>query len=330
MLSPETILAAPTLSAADLPPNPDLLPKEQGKVRDIYRTRDGSRRILITTDRQSAFDALLGLVPFKGHVLTRLAEFWFDHTADIIPNHLLGVPDPNVTVAQEIAMIPIEIVVRGYMTGVTSTSIWTLYQQGERHMYGLDFPDGMRKNQPLPAPIITPTSHAVMGAHDAPLSRADILGSGIIGEDEYSRIETAALAIFARGQEICRNAGLILVDTKYEFGRAPDGTLVVADEVHTPDSSRFWLADSYAARHAAGNEPENFDKEVLRLWLKERGFGGDGTPPALDADIVVRLSQRYQAVYERITGRLFDDEVDFATPPLERIVANLRRAEVLA
>jgi phosphoribosylaminoimidazole-succinocarboxamide synthase len=319
MLNAETILQHRrlALSGVDLP---GFGPRGQGKVRDFYEL-PGARRLLITTDRQSAFDRILGLIPFKGQVLNQLSQFWFEQTGDIVANHLLSVPDPNVMLVKKAEMFPVEIVVRGYLTGVTDTSIWAMYQQGQRRMYGLDFPDGMRKNQPLPAPVITPTTHAELGGHDRPLSREEIINEGLLSEELYSQVEQAALTIFQRGQEICRQAGLILVDTKYEFGLI-DGKVALTDEVHTPDSSRFWLAESYEERFARGEEPENFDKELLRLWLRSQGYKGEGDPPPLDDDITVRLSQRYMACYERITGREFQVNLELA--PEQRIAENLK------
>lgn len=324
MLSAETIREhrAQAIDKIDLP---QLGPKRQGKVRDFYQL-PGQRRLLITTDRQSAFDRNLGLIPFKGQVLNQLSQFWFEQTSDIVPNHVIAVPDPNVTIAREAQMFPIEVVVRGYLTGVTDTSIWVMYQKGQRQLYGLDFPDGMQKNQQLPTPIITPTTHAEVGGHDRPLSKAEILAEKLVGPDIYAEIERAALAIFARGQEIAKNAGLILVDTKYEFGLI-DGKVSLTDEVHTPDSSRFWIAESYQARFEQGEEPENFDKEFLRLWLKSQGYSGEGEPPVLDEEIIVRLSQRYQAVYERLTKREFQTELN--VPAQTRIERNLKEAGFL-
>jgi phosphoribosylaminoimidazole-succinocarboxamide synthase len=300
--------------------------RHQGKVRDFYKL-PGNRRLLITTDRQSAFDRILGLVPFKGQVLTQLSQFWFEQTADIVPNHMLAVPDPNVMLAKEAQMFPVEIVVRGYLTGVTDTSIWTMYKNGSRSMYGYDFPNGMHKNQQLPRPIITPTTHAEAGAHDRPLSRQEIIELGLVSEELYSQIERYALALFARGEEICRRAGLILVDTKYEFGQI-NGKIHIADEVHTPDSSRFWLANSYQKRVAHSEEPENFDKELLRLWMRGKGYGGEGTPPTLDEEITVKMSQRYIGCYERITGQVF--ESDLTQTVEERIKKNISRQDLAA
>ncbi len=297
----------------------------RGKVRDFYELSEG-RRLLVTTDRQSAFDRVLGLIPFKGQVLNQLSQFWFEQTASIVSNHLLSVPDPNVMLVRRAEMFPVEVIVRGYLTGVTDTSVWGMYQQGQREMYGLRFPDGLRKNQPLPAPVITPTTHAEVGGHDKPLSRQQIIEEGLVAPERWAEIERAALAVFAHGTEICRRAGLILVDTKYEFGLI-DGQVALVDEVHTPDSSRFWLTETYQSRFEQGQEPDNFDKELLRLWMREQGFTGDGPTPALSDDIVARLSQRYQACYEKITGLPF--EVDFTIKPEARIERNLRAAGIL-
>jgi phosphoribosylaminoimidazole-succinocarboxamide synthase len=296
----------------------------RGKVRDFYELEE-NRRLVVTTDRQSAFDRILGLIPFKGQVLNQLSQFWFEQTADIVPNHLISLPDPNVSIVKKAAMFPVEVIVRGYLTGVTDTSIWMMYREGQREMYGQRFPDGMRKNEQLPAPIITPTTHAELGAHDRPLSRNEILNEGLVSPENWQEIERAALAVFARGQEIARQAGLILVDTKYEFGMI-EGRVALVDEVHTPDSSRYWLADNYAAKFEQGQEPDNFDKELLRLWMREQGFKGEGQPPALTDDIIARLSQRYQSSYERLTGKSF--EVDFSRKPEDRIVHNLKQAGI--
>ncbi len=319
MLSADTILAHRdwALGGVNLTGRGEI---GRGKVRDFYEL-DAARRLVITTDRQSAFDRVLGLIPFKGQVLNQLSAFWFEQTASIVPNHLLALPDPNVALVRRAEMFPVEVIVRGYLTGVTDTSLWTMYEAGRREMYGLTFPDGLRKNQLLPAPLITPTTHAELGGHDRPLSRAEILQEGLVARPLWEEIERAALAVFAHGQAVCQRAGLILVDTKYEFGLI-DGRIALVDEVHTPDSSRFWLAESYEARLEAGQEPENFDKELLRLWLREEGYRGEGVPPPLSDDIIVRLSQRYQSCYERITGLPF--EVDLGVKPQVRIERNLQ------
>jgi len=292
----------------------------QGKVRDFYRV-DG-KRLLVTTDRLSAFDRVVGYIPFKGQVLNQLAAFWFERTRDILPNHLISVPDPNVAVVWECQALPVEIVVRGYISGSTSTALWTRYAAGEREIYGLRFPEGLRKSERLPEPVITPTTRATgPGGHDERITREEIIERQLVDESLYSQIEEKALVLFQRGTEICAEAGFILVDTKYEFGLL-DGQLTLIDEVHTPDSSRFWLADSYEERLAAGLEPENFDKEFIRLWFREQGYSGDGPPPKLAEEIVIQASRRYQAVYEQITGREFEPG---AFPIEQRIEDNLRR-----
>jgi phosphoribosylaminoimidazole-succinocarboxamide synthase len=289
---------------------PELGTKESGKVRDIYR-RPG-QRILITTDRVSAFDRVLGLIPFKGQVLNQLSAFWFAQTADIVANHLLELPDPNVAIVVEAAPLPVEIVVRGYITGVTKTSLWYLYEQGDRRPYGLPLPDGLQKNDPLPAPIITPTTKAEKGGHDERLTRDEILRGGLVAPDLWAEIERVSLALFARGQAVAAQAGLVLVDTKYEFGLV-DGRLTLIDEIHTPDSSRYWTADSLAQ-----GEPENFDKEYLRTWFAAQGYRGDGPPPAMPAEFTAQVAARYIAAYERLTGAAFTPAAQPAAPRIAR------------
>lgn len=277
--------------------------KQQGKVRDYYVLPD--KRIIVTTDRQSAFDVILGQIPFKGAVLNLLAAYWFNKTKHIIPNHMVGVPHPNVLVAHNCEPIPVEMVVRGYISGVTKTSIWHSYKQGERFIYGLKFPDGLTKNQQLPAPVITPTTHGGgAGGHDERLTREEILTRKLVDPNIYKQMEEASLALFQYGSTHCRKRGLILVDTKYEFGLY-NGKLLLMDEIHTPDSSRFWKADTYKARVLQGKEPDNFDKEFLRLWYAEQGYRGDGPPPPMPRELIVALAERYIAVYEQITGLRF-------------------------
>jgi len=278
--------------------------RERGKVRDIFLLPD-RRRLIVTTDRLSAFDVVLTAVPFKGQVLNQLSAFWFERTADLIPNHVVALPDPNVSLVQECATLPVEVVVRGYITGETKTALWYRYSLGERHIYGYDFPDGMIKNQPLPTPIITPTTKGRAGAHDERITCAEVVERGLLDARTWEEVQAAALAIFERGREIARRGGLILVDTKYEFGHAPDGTLMLIDEVHTPDSSRFWLAESYEERLANSLEPENFDKEFLRLWYAGQGYRGEGQPPPASDELIVQVSQRYIGVYEKLTEQPF-------------------------
>lgn len=296
---------------------PGLGPRLEGKVRDIY-VQDG-RRILITTDRVSAFDRVLGAIPYKGQVLNQLSAWWFEKVADVIPSHVIAVPDPNVTIAHEARALPVEVIVRGYITGVTATSLWTLYREGVPRPYGLDLPAGLRKNDPLPQPVITPTTKATGGAHDERLTAAEVVERGLVAPVLWAEVQRAALTIFQRGQEVAQQAGLILVDTKYEFGLI-DGRLALIDEVHTPDSSRYWIADSYAAASDTGQEPQNFDKEFLRLWFVSQGYRGEGQAPAMPPEFVVQVAQRYIAAYERLTDRLF---VPGAQPTAERIRAVL-------
>ena len=304
------------LAGVDLP---FLGAAEHGKVRDIYRRTD--QLILVTTDRLSAFDRILGLVPYKGQVLTQLAAFWFEHTADIISNHLVCLPDPNVTIARACTPLPVEVVVRGYITGVTSTALWYRYSQGERSIYGIDFPAGLHKNDELPQPVITPTTKARDGGHDERITSAEVVAQGLVSARHWEQICAAAIAVFQRGQEVARKGGLILVDTKYEFGLSPAGEVTLIDEVHTPDSSRFWLADTYAQRIAAGLEPDNFDKEFIRLYYAGRGYRGEGEPFPLPPDLAVQAAARYIRTYELLTGQPFPAAEQ---PAGARIEQNLR------
>ncbi len=290
---------------------------QKGKVRDIYLLDD--KRILITTDRQSAFDHVLGAIPLKGQVLNKTAKYWFDQTADIVPNQVLDVPDPNVTVARELDMLPVEIVVRRYLTGSTDTSVWTNYNNGVRKFCGVDLPDGMIKNQKFDGPIITPTTKAE--DHDESISPQEIVERGLVDADRWTEVEKVALELFARGTELAAQRGLILVDTKYEMGLDPEGNLTVADEIHTPDSSRYWILNSYEDLHARGEEPESLDKEFLRLWLVDKGISDDNIPE-LDDEIRTQVSARYIDLFERVTGEPFETEVD-DTPILERIEKNI-------
>lgn len=285
--------------------------KHKGKVRDYYIA--GDKVILITTDRISAFDSVLGFIPYKGQVLNQLSKFWFEKTNDIIENHMISVPHPNVMIAKHAKQIPIEMVVRGFITGVTNTSIWGSYEKGERTIYGITFPNGLQKNQKLSKPIITPTTKPEIG-HDERLTREEIIKKKIVPEKIYKQMEKAALKLFERGQKVSSKNGLILVDTKYEFGIL-DGKLVLIDEIHTPDSSRFWIKKTYMSRFKKGSEPENFDKEVLRIWYKERGYTGDGVPPKMTQDFIAMLSKRYIDMFEIVTGQKFQkkDAVDSAS-----------------
>lgn len=282
---------------------PSLGKKIQGKVRDFYIK--GDKRILVTTDRQSAFDVILGCIPYKGSVLNMLSEFWFKKTKHIVPNHMIAMPDANVLVGKNCEPIPVEMVVRGYISGVTNTSIWGSYQKGERVIYGLTFPDGLKKNQKLATPVITPTTHGGgKGGHDERLTKEQIIERKIVDKKLYEQMEKATLALFSFGSKLCKKRGLILVDTKYEFGLYK-GKLTLIDEIHTPDSSRFWIGRTYLSRFKKGLEPENFDKEFLRLWYAKRGYKGDGKPPEMAKQLIVDLAKRYISVYEKITGKKF-------------------------
>jgi phosphoribosylaminoimidazole-succinocarboxamide synthase len=277
----------------------------RGKVRDAYGLPDG-RRLLISTDRQSAFDLVLAAVPFKGQVLTQTARYWFDETADICPNHVISYPDPNVALVKHLNMLPIEMVVRDYLTGSTETSIWPMYERGERMLYGHQFPEGLQKNQKLPATIITPTTKAAQGDHDAPITEAEILETQLVTTEQWHELSEKSLALFARGRELAAKNGLILVDTKYEFGLDETGRIVVADEIHTPDSSRFWLADSYQERFEAGENPESLDKEFLRLWISDKCDPYNDPIPDIPPETLIEFSEKYIQLFERVTGKTFE------------------------
>ena len=294
-----------------------------GKVRDCYdlppdAQYPGGRRILIASDRISAFDQILAAIPYKGQVLTQIARFWFDRTADIIPNHVISYPDPNVVIGQRLTILPVEVVVRGYLAGTTSTSVLTQYKQGMRQMYGHTFPDGLRDNQALPAAIITPTSKAYDGAHDAPLTVDQIMALGLLTPAQWDEVSAAALALFARGQTMAATRGLILVDTKYEFGTDSAGRILIADEIHTPDSSRYWLASGYAAAFASGNRPPSFDKDVIRSWVAERCDPYADPIPEIPQAMIDATSAVYIQAYEAITGAAFLPDTAGADP-LDRI-----------
>jgi phosphoribosylaminoimidazole-succinocarboxamide synthase len=305
-----------TLEATDFS---ELGRKYRGKVRDNYTTPDG-RRYIVTTDRISAFDRVLGTLPLKGQLLNHAAVWWFEHTKNVAPNHLLSVPDPNVLLVAECRPLPVEMVVRAYLTGTTSTSIWVHYERGERDFCGHRLPEGMRKHQRLSEPLLTPSTKAGHGQHDVSASRAGILELTGMPAGDFDRAAEMAMALFAAGQRICAERGLILVDTKYEFGKTPRGDLVVIDEIHTPDSSRFWYRSSYEARFAAGMDPESFDKEYVRRYLAAQGFRGDGPIPPIPEEVRVEATRRYLQAVEEITSAPFLPNLE---PPLPRIRRNL-------
>ncbi len=306
------------LADADIPELPN---HYRGKVRDNYDLPDG-RRIIIASDRLSAFDRILAAIPFKGQVLTQTARFWFEATGDICPNHVLAYPDPNVVIGRRLDILPVEIVVRAYLAGTTGTSILTLYKGGAREMYGYSLPNGLRDNERLPQPIITPTSKAFDGGHDEPLTPAQIVEQGLLTAAQWETLSSYALALFARGQELASKSGLILVDTKYEFGIDGEGQIILADEIHTPDSSRYWFAETYQDRFEKGEKPESFDKDFVRNWVVARCDPYKDDIPGIPAEVVLETAQVYIRAFETITGQSFafpqSDE-----PLLARIRRNL-------
>ena len=289
-----------------------------GKVRENFSAN--GERIIVVSDRVSAFDVVLGTIPFKGQVLNQLAQFWFERTADLMPNHMLSVPDPQVMRTVECAPIPVEFVVRGYLTGVSSTSIGQAYVRGERHFCGHDLEDGMVMHQRLPRSILTPSTKAPKGGHDESVSAEELFARGLIDPPTFADLEARCLTLFEAGQRIAAARGLILVDTKYELGRRPDGEIVLIDEIHTPDSSRYWYAEGYEAAMAAGEAPRSLDKEFLRRWLAAQGFLGEGAPPPLSREIRLEAARRYVETFETLTGTRFEPA---PTPPMPRLRRNL-------
>ncbi len=304
-----------TLDTTDFP---RLGERRPGKVRDSYL--QPGRRLLVTTDRVSAFDVILGSIPFKGQVLNQLAAFWFEKTRDIVPNHVISVPDPNVMVVRECEQLPLEFIVRGYITGVTKTSAWFNYERGARDFCGHRLPEGLKKDQRLAQPILTPTTkHEV---HDRPIGRDEAISERLIDAATFDEAAAICFRLFKAGVRHAAGQGLILVDTKYEIGRL-DGRLVISDEIHTPDSSRYWFRDTYAERFAAGQEQRKLDKEYVREWLVSQGFRGDGTPPPLPDAIRIEAARRYIQAFELLTGQPF---VPPSEPAATRIPKNLRKA----
>ena len=289
-----------------------------GKVRENF-TRDQTRTIIVT-DRVSAFDVVLGTIPFKGQVLNRLAEHWFSITREVMDNHLIDVPDAQATRAIECEPVPVEMVVRGYLTGVSSTSIWRAYERGERSFCGHELAQGLAKHERLPANIVTPSTKAPRGEHDESVSKDELFRRGLVEPEMFDALEKQALTLFAFGQAKAAERGMILVDTKYEIGKTPDGRIVLIDEIHTPDSSRYWYAEPYDAAMSRGEDPKSLDKEYVRRWLVEQGFTGDGTPPPLPDAVRLEAARRYIETFETLTGHAF--EVD-ARPPVPRLRANL-------
>lgn len=299
--------------------------RRDGKVRASWACGD-QQRLIVTTDRLSAFDRILAGVPFKGQVLNQLAAWWFEQIGDLVDHHVISVPDPNAVLACEARPLPVEVVVRGHITGVTDTSLWGMYSEGARSMYGYSFPDGLLKNTALPSHIVTPTTKAQHGGHDEPLSCAEVVERGLLPAELWNRVMDAALAVFARGVQVGADVGLILADTKYEFGLTVDDQLILIDEVHTPDSSRWWIADSYEHRVSAGAEPESLDKEVVRRAFAELGYKGEGPVPDVPAEVWSATTARYIIAYERLTGTPFDPG---AYPVQARLIENLTKAGLL-
>ncbi|KAJ4761057.1 Phosphoribosylaminoimidazole-succinocarboxamide synthase [Rhynchospora pubera] len=301
---------------------PGLRSKTRGKVRDVYE--GDNYLVLVTTDRQSAFDRVLASIPFKGQVLNETSLWWFDKTRHITPNAVISSPDRNVTIAKRCSVFPVEFVVRGFVTGSTDTSLWTVYNEGVRNYCGNALPEGMVKNQKLPTNILTPTTKAV--DHDVPVTPHEIIEMGLMTKDEYDEVSQKALDLFAFGQKVALEHGLLLVDTKYEFGKATDGTIMLIDEVHTPDSSRYWIANSYEERFSSGLEPENVDKEFLRLWFKNNcNPYEDKVLPEAPVELVCELAWRYIFLFETITHSKF--ELPGSEEPIhERISRNVKEA----
>ncbi len=294
--------------------------KYSGKVRDTYVSDD--KVFLITSDRISAFDRVLTTIPFKGQVLNQISQFWFDKTKDIIKNHVIDVPDPNVMVGKKVKILPIEVVIRGYLTG----SAWRDYEKGH-DVSGIKLPKGMKKDQKFPQPLFTPSTKEDAGKHDEHISKEDIVKKGILSKELLSKVETTALKLFKRGQEVALKNGMILVDTKYEFGIDSNGELILADEIHTPDSSRYWYADTYEKLFKEGKDQRMLDKEYLRQWLiREKNFMGDGDIPKIPDEIIINVAKIYIKAYEEITGMKFNAEVGDVN---SRIETNLKKKKYI-
>ncbi|MBW2726862.1 MAG: phosphoribosylaminoimidazolesuccinocarboxamide synthase [Deltaproteobacteria bacterium] len=308
-------LCAKTLDRTDLE---GLGERHEGKVRDSYV--DGDQRTIVVTDRVSSFDVVIGTIPLKGQVLNGAAAFWFDKIDGIIDHHLIDVPDPNVSRVRNCQLLPVEFVYRGYLTGSTSTSIWTAYSRGDRSYCGHSLRDGMQRHEKLSEPLLTPTTKADFGQHDELTSREELISLGAISEEQYDRAAEIAAKLFRIGTEYAESRGMILVDTKYEMGLGPDGEIIVIDEIHTPDSSRYWYLDDYERALSDGRSPAALDKEYVRLWLGEQGYKGDGPPPTLPIDVRCEAARRYIEAFERISGTAFEANLE---EPIERMKHNL-------
>lgn len=307
-----------TLDSTDLQ---GLGEKYTGKVRDVYS--QGNRSILIATDRQSAFDIAWCTIPLKGQVLNQISAWWFDQVKDLMPIHVIEVPDPNAVVVRRLKMLQVEIVVRSYLTGSTGTSAWVNYSNGVRNFCGNLLPEGMIKNQKFAFPIITPTTK---GEHDELIDAAGIIERKLATKAQWDEICEKALAVFKRGQEVAAKRGLILVDTKYEMGLDENGVITMADEVHTPDSSRYWVLSSYEEHMTKGMEPESLDKEFFRLWLRDQGFDYGKPKPEITDDVRIMLAGKYIHLFEKITGASFGIPESADVPG--RIVNNLAKYRI--
>lgn len=326
MSTPSSVRSATPIGSEVL--NDLVLPlqgRRDGKVRINWELND-ERRLFVTTDRLSAFDRVLGCVPDKGQVLNRLAWWWFGELSDVVPNHAIAMPHPNVLVARDASPLTVEVIVRGAITGVTDTSLWRRYAQGSRIIDGHSLPEGLRKNELLPTAIITPTTKAEVGGHDTPLSVSEVVTQGHVPGAVWGQVCEAALALFERGQRTASNVGLILADTKYEFGLDANGAVMLIDEVHTPDSSRYWEGATYEERLGRGEEPQSLDKEIIRRAYADLGYRGDGDIPTLPIDTWNAVALGYRTAFERITGA----QIETASEPIaESIVKTLTEAGLL-
>ena len=309
-------LCARTLDRTDFE---DLGERHEGKVRDSYVA--GDERTIITSDRVSSFDVVIGTLPLKGQVLNRAAAFWFDKIDGVIDHHVIDVPDPNVTRVRNCELLPVEFVYRGYLTGSTSTSIWTAYDKGLRSYCGHQLPDGMKRHEKLPEPLLTPTTKADFGQHDELTSREELISLGAISEEQYARAAEIAQRLFQIGTDFAASRGLILVDTKYEMGLGNNGEIIVIDEIHTPDSSRYWYLDDYELALSQGRNPSAIDKEYVRLWLGEQGYKGNGPPPTIPIDVRCEAARRYIEAYEKISGKAFEPDLEDPIPRIRRNLA---------
>lgn len=322
MLTPAQIrpMITMALKTIDLPG----LQPERGQVRDNFTLPDG-RRVLVTTDRCNVFDQYVGTVPYKGQVLNQLTNWWFEQTADIVPNHVIDVPDPNITIGLTANPLPVAVVVRGFMSGTTPTSLWNQYAAGKRTIYGIQFEDGLRKNQELSRPLVTATAKRTGSSRARPLTDDDVLALGV-SPSLWHRVQERALQLFLRGRQLCILADLILADSKYEFGLDLNGDLVLIDELHTPDSSRFWRADTYDELFELQQEPESLDRETVRLWYQSQGYSTSEDLPPLSENMVVAVSRQYQRVYELLTGKPF---MPASYPAHKRLMVALHYAQVV-